>query len=253
MERVADIWQVALDQPAGVVAACESFLSLSEAVRAKRYATLQLRSRFLVGRASLRWILSRYLNEEPQQLLILQGPYGKPFLARHSLWFNVSHSHDRMLCGVTRRGPIGVDIERIDGARDLRGIARRYFAVGEYRRFEDLRDCDRLRGFYECWTRKEAFIKATGAGLSQELKSFEVAFGPDVSPRFVSLRDTRDRLEDWVLRDIDVGTAFCGAMVHRAPGLKINLRRFEPAGVLKRLKMGDCLKAREASRDPHFC
>jgi 4'-phosphopantetheinyl transferase len=253
VERFADIWQVALDQPADVARDCESILCLSETVRANRYATLQLRSRFIVGRASLRSILGHYLTEAAQHISISESRYGKPFLPDHSLWFNVSHSHDRMLCAVTPCGPIGIDIERISAARDLQGIAQRYFAAGEYRRFEGLRDCDRLRGFYECWTRKEAFIKATGAGLSQDLKSFEVAFGPGESPQLLVLQHACDLAADWGLTDIDVGGDFCGAVVYRAPEPKINMRRFEPADELKRLRKGSRMTSREAIRDLHHC
>jgi 4'-phosphopantetheinyl transferase len=180
-----EVWTALLDQPRSVLEVCVASLSRPELDRACRFATPKLRSHFAVTHAAIRHILARYTHRSPEQLQFVAGFHGKPVLP-HSEWhFNITHSGAFVACAVTRMAPVGIDIERIHWMPDMQAIADAHFTRAEYKRLSALPVEDRTRGFFECWTRKEAFIKATGRGLSQRLDGFEVTFGPGSVPRIL--------------------------------------------------------------------
>ncbi len=214
------VWRLGLKRPTEEFLA---LLDLDEVARANRFHFAKDRNHFVVARGFLRLLLSRYLQADPKQLKFSYGQWGKPALAgefRESrLRFNMSHSHGVALYAVTEGREIGVDVEheRADFAGD--DIARRYFSPFEFGVLCELPDDDRVAGFFRCWTRKEAYIKATGRGLSQPLDGFDVTLE---SAEHVALLRTDDGShERWKLVDIAVGPGYAGALAVEKPVGKI--------------------------------
>ena len=193
------IWTIALDDDPAIVSSLVDMLSGDERVRAARFRTTELRVRFVVAHGALRTILSGYLGMPPGAVRFDTTQSGKPYVPGADLTFNLSRSEGLALCAITVAGQVGVDIERLRPVDDEDAIVHRYFAPGEMRQYEAVRSPERTAAFFSTWTRKEAFVKAVGAGLQCELSSFEV----EVSPQAVCPRLTLESGEQqaiWSLR-----------------------------------------------------
>ena len=173
------LWLVCLESPPCGPGRLDAVLSEQERIRADRFLRPQDARHFRVARATLRLLLGAYSGVDPASLRIDTGIAGKPFLEEDSgfgRWeFNLSHSGGWALIGVTRLGPIGVDLEAMRALPEHRELARQNFAPGEVSALDALSPADRLAGFYRCWTRKEAVVKALGVGMSMPLDRFEVS------------------------------------------------------------------------------
>jgi 4'-phosphopantetheinyl transferase len=209
------VWRIELEQPDDFLEKSRATLELDELERAARFHFEKHRRRFIAGRGFLREILSRYLETKPGALKFLYGPYGKPALAgeheRSSVRFNMSHSHNAALLALTEAKQIGVDVEHIRADFATEDIARRFFSCVEVDSFNALPGEEQAAAFFRCWTRKEAFIKATGKGLSQSLDSFDVTLAPALPAALVRVED--DDASRWSMSDIDVGTDYAAALV----------------------------------------
>jgi 4'-phosphopantetheinyl transferase len=164
-----------------------------ERLQAQRYHFEVLRNRALIGKALLRTILAQYVAADPLKIRIERGEYGKPYLPQHpELHFNVSHSEDMFLCGVSSAAEIGVDVEAMARMNDHAEIAERYFTKQERDKLHSVASSECIPMFFRYWTRKEAFVKGTGKGLSLDLRSFDVS-ADRVSPVTVSgVKDETD-------------------------------------------------------------
>lgn len=162
------VWQASLDNT--VTERDQALLSEDELERASCYRFTRDRLRFMAGRARLRTLLGRYLDRDPASLVFAFGSHGKPRLVpapgEAPLYFNVSHSDDVALFAVSQEGPLGVDVERVREIPDWSEIADSVFSTEEQARLRGLPEEGRMCGFFEAWTRQEAFLKATGEGLS---------------------------------------------------------------------------------------
>lgn len=214
------VWRLTLDRP---VETFRELLQPDEIVRADRFYFEKDRKHFAVARGFLRLLLARYLHSDPKSLRFAYGAWGKPALdaefRESSLRFNMSHSHGIALYAVTEGREIGVDVEymRPDFATD--DIARRFFSAFEFGLLCELPDHDRVAGFFRCWTRKEAYIKATGRGMSQPLDGFDVTLG---SGEDVALLRTEDGSHArWRLVDVPVNGDYAGAIAVEQPVSKI--------------------------------
>jgi 4'-phosphopantetheinyl transferase len=211
-DGVAHVWRVALDVSEDEVRDALALLAPDECTRADRFKFDWLRRRYVVGRAALRRILGRYLDANPRDLVFSYGPQGKPALAQPAaaLAFNVSDSKDIELIAVARCPALGIDIEHLAPTRACRDIARRFFAEAEAAALEDLAPEQYVEGFYRCWTRKEAFIKGLGGGLSIPLDSFEVSV--DDEARLLRVRDPQVNAQRWTLTSLEPAPGFCGCI-----------------------------------------
>ena len=203
------VWRVELTQPEHVIQQFRNTLEQDELFRADRFHFEKDRRAFVVSRGFLREIISRYTNTRPEQLRFSYGPYGKPALDGR-LRFNMSHSHNLALIALTEDRELGVDVEYIRADFATGDIARRFFSPVEVEVFNSLAAEHQVAAFFRCWTRKEAFIKATGKGLSQALDGFDVTLGPGEPAAL--LRVDEDDASRWSLSDLNVRAGYAAAL-----------------------------------------
>lgn len=212
------LWRIALDaEPAPPGA----WLSPDEQQRAAKFHFDRDRRRWSCARAGLRAVLGRYLGAHPAALRFVYDAYGKPSLGggvADAPHFSLSHSADLAVVAVGRTPWLGVDIEWRRPCADALAIARRYFARSEYLALERLAPADRLRGFYACWTRKEAYLKAVGRGLSEPLDGFEVSVAPDEPPRLLAVDGSTAAAAPWRLYLVEPAPGYSGTLAVRADG-----------------------------------
>jgi 4'-phosphopantetheinyl transferase len=208
------VWSASLLQPEEVLESLRTLLDDEERRRADRFSFEKGRRQFTVGRGLLRIILGRYLATDPSRLRFRYNPYGKPELEGESgtLTFNLSHSGEIVLYAVGRGRPLGVDVETIrpDFATD--GVAERFFSPGEVAVLRRLSPEVRTKAFFDCWTRKEAYIKAQGKGMSIPLDAFEVSLAPGAPAALLATRDDPDEAARWSLYELSPGPGYVGAL-----------------------------------------
>ncbi|MGH7543772.1 MAG: 4'-phosphopantetheinyl transferase family protein [Gemmatimonadota bacterium] len=197
-------------------------LSDEERRRAARHRFAVHRTRFVAGRAALRAVLSAYLGVPPTEVPLVVGAGGKPRLADgEDLDFNLAHSEDVALVAVTRGRAVGVDVERLRRGVPYDRLARRFFAPCEAEALRRVPTRLRPAAFFACWTRKEAWLKASGHGLERGLPSALPRFAVSVEPRPTALAITfPDRPEEggrWSLVDVRVGSGYAGALAVEGP------------------------------------
>lgn len=213
------IWLVDLALPVQAFEECFSFLSPEERERAARFHFEKDRNHYIAGRGLLRKLLGDYLNVSPAALSFSYNRYGKPLLTPPApeLQFNLSHSHGWALLGFTLRAELGVDIEKMRPDFATREIAERFFAPDEVAVLASLDASQQAQAFFKCWTRKEAFIKAHGIGLSFGLDKFSVAFAPGVAPALLRCDLDANAAGQWSIVDLPVPPNYLGALaIHSA-------------------------------------
>jgi len=196
------IWRITLNQPSAQVFELFNILATDERARAQRFCFDKHRRRFIVARGMLRQILSRYVRVEPQNIQFGYGDKGKPFLRGHippNVQFNLSHSDDVALLAVTADAEIGVDFEVIQPVCDTDCIAKQFFSASECAALQYRSIADSLEMFFNFWTRKEAFTKALGCGLSTPLDNFEVSLEPSEENRIQHSSIRADGSLSWSL------------------------------------------------------
>lgn len=193
-------------------------LSTDEQVRAARFVFERDADAFIVAHASLRRILSDYLGVAPQSLHFLDGEFGKPAIAGPpgaALEFNLSHSGDLALIAVSGRGPVGVDIERLDPRIEHLELAEQFFSPAERAALRSLSpEVDaRTEGFFNAWTRKEAYLKATGHGITRGLHHFDVSLAPREPAALLADRLDPFALQRWRMAALSPGDGYAAAVV----------------------------------------
>jgi 4'-phosphopantetheinyl transferase len=184
------VWQADMARSDEERARWEATLSPDEKERADRFHFMKDRNRFVVARGLLRELLGRYLRQAPASLEFSYGEYGKPSLsgenASSGLCFNLSHSSDLAVYAIAGERNLGIDVEHIRPEAAGDRIAERFFSAREVNDLRTLPAEARVEGFFHCWTRKEAYLKATGMGLQIALGSFAVSLSPGQPTQFLS-------------------------------------------------------------------
>lgn len=204
--------------PAAVVGAT-ALLSDEERKRGARFAFVRDRSRYTVAHSWLRRLLGARLGLRPEAVELVYGEHGKPALAAHlassELHFNLSCSHGLAVCAFTAGREIGVDIESVLPLAAVAPIGDRFFSQREQATYRTLPERDKAQGFFNCWTRKEAFIKALGVGLSLPLDTFDVSLIPGEPARILRVGTTAGEDCGWKLHSFQPCPGFIGAIVVR--------------------------------------
>jgi len=215
--KLGEIRAIHLDQPEELVAALARQLSASELERARRYYFDRDRRRFVVARAELRQILASELEVTPQSIQFEYGAYGKPSLASPfddaGLRFNLAHSGDLAVVALCRQCEVGVDLEAIRPLRDEADLVRSCFSQREQEEYLSTLPAARNAAFFSGWTRKEAFIKGLGKGLSQPLDSFDVSLASDMPAQLLRVENRSGRECGWCLASFTPAPGFVAAVV----------------------------------------
>ena len=215
-ERDIHVWTLRIDAPAGIAAEFEPVLVPSEMERAARFRFDHLRRSFVIARGALRCLLGRYLSVCPASLHLDYGSKGKPGLASAGgIEFNVTHSGGLAVFAFTIGCPVGVDLEQIRPLTGIEDIASRFFCPEETVELMSLPPSERERAFFRCWTRKEAYVKATGDGLSTPLDAFRVTLRPDEPAHFVHMAHDTKAASAWTLHDLNLASDYAAALAYR--------------------------------------
>jgi 4'-phosphopantetheinyl transferase len=234
------VWVVNLNTSKRCLRQLSSTLSPDERNRADSFAFEHLRRRFSASRGLLRTFLEMYLAIPPRAIEFSYGKYGKPSLAGLDRFqFNVAHSEDMAVYAFALGCKLGVDIERIRDMTDTRAIARHFFSPEEAADLESVELPKRLESFFACWTRKEAYIKATGKGLSAPLRAFRVALRPSETPSFVHIHGDTSEAKFWSLYSLRPNDNYIGALAFRDIRT-LRLSSYQPL---------ECILAKMANRD----
>jgi 4'-phosphopantetheinyl transferase len=214
-----DIVGVRLDAPAEVGTALWQLLSRDERDRAERFCYAEHRQHYIVARASLRQLLAERLRIDPGAVEFVENKYGKPRLAPihgpAEVDFNLSHSGVLALYAFTRGPAVGVDVELIREVPDADDLAERFFSPTETASLGALPLDRRSLAFLACWTRKEAFIKALGLGLSCPLDAFDVTIDPDAPARITRIEERIDRVANWAMQAFTPHPRYIAAVAYR--------------------------------------
>jgi len=216
------VWRATLDQPPSQARSFLQNLAADERARAERFYFERDREHFIVARGVLRAILGGYLNRAPECLSFCYSSHGKPSLAGDSdgdtIRFSVSHSHGVALYAVTRGREVGIDLERIRSDLTVAEIAERFFSPREVATLRELPTEAQREAFFRCWTRKEAYIKARGEGLSLPLDQFDVSLAPGEPAAIVGTQPDPSEASRWSLQELIPAPGFVAALAVAAHG-----------------------------------
>ena len=215
----------------------QPLLSTDESERADRFVFPSDRHHFIVARGLLRRLLGGYLQCASQELQFAYGAQGKPSLLvpdGNSLRFNLAHSHGRAVYAFTRNKEVGIDLEFTGRKVDYERLAGRFFSEAEVADMKRLDTGRRRQAFFNCWTRKEAYIKARGEGLSIPLDEFAVSITPGKPAALVNNYRDADECSRWSMTSLTIAPGYTGALVlegkyscirlfHLGRGLGLNL------------------------------
>ncbi len=216
------VWRASLDEPGPRRDSFLHSLAADERTRAARFYFRRDCDRFIIAHGVLRAILGLYLNRAPKSLSFSYSSHGKPTLACESsgdaICFNMSHSHGVALYAVTRGREIGIDLEFIRCDLEAEQIADRFFSQNEIATLRALPPSLRKYAFFLCWTRKEAYIKARGEGLSIPLDQFDVSLTPGEPAELLTARPDSDEALRWTLQELTLGSGYAAALAVEGRG-----------------------------------
>lgn len=216
------IWWMRLDLESAEVERLADSLSAQERLRSRRYFFARDGNRFVATRGLLRTVLARYADIDAAAVQFSYGQHGKPLLqTKPELRFNLAHADGLALLALAREREVGVDLERVRFDVAVDDIAEHFFAPGEIAALRELPPGQRVDGFFTCWTRKEAYVKARGGGLSIPLDSFTVFRRLEAPPRLEEASASSAATARWILRDLTPPAGFKAAVVIEAGGLSL--------------------------------
>ena len=227
------VWRASLHVSASYLHILESTLTADERARAERFYFQKHREHFIAGRGLLRNILSRYLDREPDQLRFCYNSYGKPALTEEAgaegLCFNLSHSHGIALYAVTCDREIGIDIEYFRPEVETEKLAERFFSPREGVVLRALPEHLRKEGFFNCWTRKEAYIKAEGKGLAIPLNAFDVSLTPGEPAKLLRTQKHPQEASRWSLQALNPEPGYTAALAVKGHDWELKCWQWSPS------------------------
>lgn len=210
------VWRASLQAPLARVQHLRTLLAPEETTKADRFYFDRDRNHYIVARGLLRTLLGRYLSMEPEKLCFTYNKYGKPELEfpriNPPLQFNVSHSHELALLAFSYRRELGVDVEYMRTNIEYEDLARHSFSPNEQAVLLALPSEVKQQAFFNCWTRKEAYIKARGMGLSLDLAIFDVSLVPGEPIALLASREDKREVARWRFYELEPGPGYAGAL-----------------------------------------
>jgi 4'-phosphopantetheinyl transferase len=210
------VWRAFLDQPASSGQRLAQTLAADEQLRAGRFRSERDRLHFSVGRGILRAILGRYLGLEPGQIRFQYSSLGKPALSETvgegRVCFNLAHSHGLAVYAFTREREIGIDVEYVRLMLDAEQIAARFFSSRESAQLRALPPEQQQVAFFNCWTRKEAYLKAQGHGLARPLNEFDVSLVPGEPARLLHIVGHPEEASRWFMQELKPAGGYVAAL-----------------------------------------
>jgi 4'-phosphopantetheinyl transferase len=207
------VWTVPLTGSPETIAACRDLLSSEERARADRFVFPHLRDSYALSQGALRLLLASYLTIPPHEIRLASGPKGKPsLLDEPHLDFNKSHSKGLALYAFTNDCAVGIDVEELRQLPDFQQIASGFFCPLEAQELASVKDT--AAAFFRCWTRKEAYIKAVGDGLSIPLDEFQVTLLAEHPARFVHIGNDDRAASTWNLHHLEPAPGYIGALAY---------------------------------------
>jgi len=227
----AHVWRAFLNQDQATISELSAILAPDERRRAERYYRAVDRERFIVARGVLRKIISIYLGVSPGDLEFSYNQYGKPQISAEqnsrNLNFNLSHSHEMALYALTIGRDVGIDIEYIREDFATLEIAEHFFAKAEVNALAALPAEERVKAFFNCWSRKESYIKALGLGISFPLDRFTVSIATGV-PGLLKVEDDDHEPERWTMYELSPGEGYAAAMIIEKPQVILRHCHWDP-------------------------
>lgn len=224
-ENEVHVWTVRVTEYSDFLIDLQRLLSPAEAQAAGRFVYPADRVRYIVAHGVLRQLLSEYLGTPAQQLVFVSEKYGKPSLASMAgpppLRFNLSHSGDLVLYGITRSRAVGVDVEAIRPDIEIMDLAKNQFSAKEMELLGETPHSDQTDAFFRCWTRKEAYLKARGEGLGYPLDRFTVELNQEDRPKILWVEDDPDAPERWSLLHLNSLDGYAGAVAVEGQGIEL--------------------------------
>jgi len=237
------VWAVRILSDGGSIDAFSKALSPDEQQRARSFRFEEHRNDYIVAHGLLREILAAYVGKPAEAIRFRYGPQGKPYLPdgdNRRLQFNLSHSEHCAVYAIALDCEVGVDVEHIEKLPDMDSVARRFFSQAEVADLQSVPPELHAQAFYNCWTRKEAYIKAVGSGLSLPLDQFRVSLLPGQPAALLSFEDDTDSASRWSIQDLRLWDGFVGALAIPLPSCSVMEQNFSTAGeCLKRLNFVD--------------
>lgn len=223
LENHVHIWKIEPAQITKDLLYFKKILSEKETTRANKLTLPKVKNNFIISRGILRALLAKYTRQKPEELIFEENQYGKLFLKTSSnIFFNLSHSNDLTLLAFTLKNQIGIDVEFIRQNIDIESIAKKYFSSRETLELLNVSPEKKIPAFFNCWARKEAFIKAIGLGLSYQLSKFDVdvtSFGTKQIP--INIKDPVYAQQNWQLFSLGLEENYAAAMVVENPVTEI--------------------------------
>ena len=211
----AHVWRAGLEPDPVAADRLVEILSADERERADRFTRTPYRQRFILGRGMLRCLLGRYLDRDPARIQFSYGPHGKPALAGAAvgdLVFNVTHSRELALFALVRGRQVGIDLEFLREGVACERIAARFFSGAEVAALAGVPAALRSRAFFNCWTRKEAYLKARGEGILTGLDSFTVSLSPGEPAALLRSDRGAEETARWQLVALGPAPRYVGAL-----------------------------------------
>ncbi|GAC1425482.1 MAG: 4'-phosphopantetheinyl transferase superfamily protein [Ktedonobacteraceae bacterium] len=223
------VWRASLEMPDLIVQHLIHVLSTEEMAKARSFRFEKHRLHWIVARGLLRTLLGWYLEEDPQQLCFRYNSYGKPSLESpiSDIQFNISHSRDLALYAFSFSRQIGVDVEYMRSDFDYEDLAKYSFSPFEREELRAVPVEAKRQAFFNGWTRKEAYIKARGKGVSIPLDQFDVVLKPGEPATLMSSREDPRETQRWSFYALDPGTDYAGALVVEGFGVHISYWQLE--------------------------
>lgn len=221
LEGEVHVWRASLNQRRRTLEQLLTLLAPDEASRAERFYRQRHRDDFIAARGILRKLVSAYLHTPPARLRFTYGSHGKPAMCEGQgaagLRFNLSHSGSLALYAFARGREVGIDVEHMREEFAGLDIAERFFSAAEVTKLTSLPRESRVQAFYNCWSRKEAYIKALGEGLSHPLSCFTVALAPREGAALLAVEGDARELSRWKMYDLPAGDGYAAALVVESP------------------------------------